>query len=235
MNRNVGTLALFISRQAEAEQHIDQPVDHRATQEAERRAADRANELGSKRHAAQARQSAFKPKIPHAMPPQSPQSPCSAQTPSTSSIFHLSVETENILTNTTPATRPVTKVRQAGASRQIRHIQRLGQPSAPLWTKPGSLRPATSAARIPPHIASSELTATRPETALRLCALITLKPNQPTHSIHEPIASHGIDDGGGLIGRPLVVAADAGAKWRTRRQAPPSHQRRERRSSRRSP
>ena len=55
---------------------------------------------------------------------------------------------------------------------------------------------------MPPHMAMSEFAATRPEMALRLWALMTLKPNQPMQSSHEPIASHGIEDGGGLIGRP---------------------------------
>ena len=56
---------------------------------------------------------------------------------------------------------------------------------------------------MPPHIAINEFIATRPETPLSVCALMTLKPNQPMHSSHDPIASQGIDDGGGLIERPL--------------------------------
>ena len=52
--------------------------------------------------------------------------------------------------------------------------------SGPLWTKPGSLRPTSVATIVPPAIAISELTATRPEILSSVCALITLKPNQPT-------------------------------------------------------
>ncbi len=87
--------------------------------------------------------------------------------------------------------------------------------NAPLCTKPGSLRPITVAARIPPHIAIKELTATRPEMPFRLCALITLNPNQPMQSSHDPIASHGIDDGGGLMGRPLSYRPMRAPSWRT--------------------
>ena len=42
------------------------------------------------------------------MPPHSPHSPCSAHTPSTSSIFHLLVEIWNICTKMAPATPPTT-------------------------------------------------------------------------------------------------------------------------------
>ena len=74
--------------------------------------------------------------------------------------------------------------------------------SAPLWMKPGSPSPAISAAMMPPHMAISEFMATSPVTVLSDWALITLKPNQPMHSSHEPSASHGIDDGG-MPARPL--------------------------------
>ena len=69
--------------------------------------------------------------------------------------------------------------------------------------KPGSPSPAISAAMMPPHMAISEFMATSPVTAFSDCALITLKPNQPMHSSHEPMASHGIDDGGMPMARPL--------------------------------
>ena len=45
-------------------------------------------------------------------------------------------------------------------------------------------------------MAISEFMATRPETLSRVCALITLKPNQPTIRIQAPSARKGIDDGG---------------------------------------
>ena len=63
---------------------------------------------------------------------------------------------------------------------------------APLWTKPGSFLLATSAARTPPTMAISELTATRPEIFSRLPALITLKPNQPIARAQEPRARKGM-------------------------------------------
>ena len=49
---------------------------------------------------------------------------------------------------------------------------------------------------MPPHMAISELMATRPLTVLSDCALITLKPNQPMHSSQEPMASQEIEEGG---------------------------------------
>ena len=54
----------------------------------------------------------------------------------------------------------------------------------------------TSAASVPPTMAISEFTATRPEILSSACALITLKPNQPTVSIHAPSAKNGMLEGG---------------------------------------
>ncbi|MCY1543064.1 hypothetical protein D9M68_788580 [compost metagenome] len=45
-------------------------------------------------------------------------------------------------------------------------------------------------------MAMSEFTATRPEMFSSRCALITLKPNQPTQRIHAPSARKGMLDGG---------------------------------------
>jgi hypothetical protein len=56
---------------------------------------------------------------------------------------------------------------------------------------------------MPPHMAISELMATSPLTDCTDCALITLKPNQPMHRSQEPIASHGIDEGGMPAARPF--------------------------------
>ncbi|MNT84324.1 hypothetical protein D3C72_2243210 [compost metagenome] len=56
--------------------------------------------------------------------------------------------------------------------------------------------PASSAASVPPTMAMSEFTATRPEMFSSRCALITLKPNQPTQRIHAPSARKGMLDGG---------------------------------------
>ena len=85
--------------------------------------------------------------------------------------------------------------------------------SGPLCTKPGSLRPANIAAIVPPAIAISEFTATRPEILSMSCADITLKPNQPTVSTHAPSARNGIDDGGcAAIAAARGIAAAARAE-----------------------
>ena len=77
--------------------------------------------------------------------------------------------------------------------------------SGPLYVKPGSLRPANQAASVPPTIAISELTATRPLILSMVCALITLKPNQPTASTQAPSARNGMLDGGCAAMRPSRV------------------------------
>src|SRR3990167_3767151 len=74
--------------------------------------------------------------------------------------------------------------------------------NGPLCRKPGSLRPTSKAATVPPTIAIRVLTATRPLTLPRVCALITLKPNQPMIRIHEPSARNGIFDGAKATKRP---------------------------------
>ena len=55
----------------------------------------------------------------------------------------------------------------------------------------------------------SEFTATSPEILSSVCALITLKPNQPTESTHAPSARKGIDDGGCALTRAGTVVAPA--------------------------
>jgi Amt family ammonium transporter len=68
--------------------------------------------------------------------------------------------------------------------------------SGPLCRKPGSFLPSQLAVSVPPTMAISELMATSPEMASKRCALMTLKPNQPTIKIHEPRARNGIEEGG---------------------------------------
>jgi hypothetical protein len=68
-----------------------------------------------------------------------------------------------------------------------------------LCTKPGSFRPAASAASVPPTIAIRELRATSPLIFSSVCADMTLKPNHPTARIHAPSARNGIDDGGWAV------------------------------------
>ncbi|MNG06947.1 hypothetical protein D3C84_902250 [compost metagenome] len=51
-------------------------------------------------------------------------------------------------------------------------------------------------------MAISEFTATNPLTPCKVCALITLKPNQPTMRIHEPRARKGMLDGANATRRP---------------------------------
>ena len=101
----------------------------------------------------------------------------------------------NMTTKTAPATAPVTSA-PSGCIRSDPAQIATSPASGPLCTKPGSLRPSTSAASVPPTIAISELTATRPEILSMVCALITLKPNQPTVRIHAPSARKGMFDGG---------------------------------------
>ena len=53
-------------------------------------------------------------------------------------------------------------------------------------------------------MAISEFTATRPEILSMVCALITLKPNQPTASTQAPSARNGMDDGGWALTLPSL-------------------------------
>ncbi len=74
--------------------------------------------------------------------------------------------------------------------------------SGPLCRNPGSLRPTSSAASVPPTMAINEFIATRPLTPCKVCALITLKPNQPMISIQEPKARNGMLEGANATNRP---------------------------------
>src|SRR5471030_1038042 len=56
-----------------------------------------------------------------------------------------------------------------------------------------------TATSVPPTIAISELTATRPEILSSVCALITLKPNQPIASTQAPSARNGMLDGEAVV------------------------------------
>ena len=74
---------------------------------------------------------------------------------------------------------------------------------------------------MPPTIAISELSATRPETAAIDWADITLKPNQPMQRSQVPRASQGIELGG--IGPAVgAVAAGAGAEAEDRGEGEPA-------------
>jgi hypothetical protein len=125
------------------------------------------------------------------MPPQAPHRPCSGQTPSTSSIFQRFCVSVNITTNRPPATPPVTSA-PIGCIRSEPAQTATSPASGPLCTKPGSFLPATSATSVPPTMAISEFMATRPEILSRVCALMTLKPNQPTVRIQAPSARKGM-------------------------------------------
>src|SRR3569623_11636 len=134
-------------------------------------------------------------KPPPVSPPPAPHNPCKGHTPSTSSIFHLFWVTMNIHTNNAPAIAPVARA-PSGCIRSEPARTATRPASGPLWMRPGSLRPSTRAGSVPPTIAISEFTATKPDTASINCADITLKPNQPTVRIHAPSARNGILDGG---------------------------------------
>ncbi len=148
--------------------------------------------------------SALAPKMPAAMPPQAPHRPCSGQTPSTSSIFQRFCVSVNIPTKIPAATAPTTSA-PIGCIKSDPAQTATSPASGPLWTKPGSFFPRISAARVPPTMAISELTATSPEILPSVCALITLNPNQPTVRIHAPSARNGIDDGGWAATAPSLV------------------------------
>jgi len=66
------------------------------------------------------------------------------------------------------------------------------------------LRPSSTAASVPPTIAISEFTATRPLSLSRVWALITLKPNQPTASTQAPRARKGMLEGGWALMAPSL-------------------------------
>src|SRR3990172_8117937 len=104
----------------------------------------------------------------------------------------------------TPAAAPTTSAPTGCITSDPAHTA-TNPASGPLFTKPGSLRPAKSAASVPPAIAMSELRATKPLTLSSVCADITLNPNQPTDSTQAPSARNGIDEGGcELITRPSL-------------------------------
>ena len=148
--------------------------------------------------------SALVPKIPHASPPQAPQSPCSGQTPSTSSTFQRSWVKLNIQTKIAPATAPVVRAPSGCITSDPAQIA-TSPASGPLCTKPGSLRPTISPAIVPPAIAMSEFIATSPEILSMVWALITLNPNQPTDSAHAPSARNGMFEGGNAITLPSLA------------------------------
>ncbi|MCY1402457.1 hypothetical protein D9M71_175990 [compost metagenome] len=145
--------------------------------------------------------SAVWPKIPQAMPPHTPHNPCSGQTPRTSSIFQRFCAAMKHQTNNIPAMAPVARA-PIGCIRSEPAQTATKPASGPLCRKPGSLRPTSKAATVPPTIAINELTATRPLTPCKVCALITLKPNQPTIRIHDPNARNGILEGAKATKRP---------------------------------
>ena len=78
----------------------------------------------------------------------------------------------------------------------IHLVQSRHQQVASWYIKPGSLRPTTSAASVPPTMAMRLLTATSPLILSIIWALMTLKPNHPTMRIHEPSARKGMLEGG---------------------------------------
>jgi hypothetical protein len=54
-------------------------------------------------------------------------------------------------------------------------------------------------------MAMRELMATKPLILSIVCALITLKPNQPTLKIQAPSAKNGMFDGGWALMRPSLA------------------------------
>ena len=98
-----------------------------------------------------------------------------------------------------------------------------GRPAGRCGRSPGRFGRSTRAASVPPTMAISELTATRPDILSMVCALITLKPNQPTVRIHAPSARNGMFDGGWARDRAvLAVAVAARAQQQHGRQREPA-------------
>jgi len=64
--------------------------------------------------------------------------------------------------------------------------------------------PISTATSVPPTMAISEFTATRPLILSMVWALITLKPNQPTARIQAPSARKGMLDGGWALIAPSL-------------------------------
>ena len=108
------------------------------------------------------------------------------------------------LTKISPAIAPITNAPIGCTTSEPAQIA-TRPAKGPLCKKPGSFFPAKLAAKVPPTMAISELIATSPEIASKRCALITLKPNQPTIKIHEPKAKKGIDEGGCALTRPSFL------------------------------
>ena len=135
------------------------------------------------------------PKIPAAMPPQVPHKPCKGHTPSTSSMRHLFWVKVNITTKMPPATAPTTSAPMGCIKSEPAHTA-TKPAKGPLCTKPGSFLPSSKATKVPPTMAIKELTATKPEILSSVCALMTLKPNQPTIKIQAPKARKGMLEGG---------------------------------------
>ncbi len=144
------------------------------------------------------------PKIPAATPPHRPHNPCRGQTPSTSSIFHLFCVMLKVTTNNAPATPPV--ISAPIGWNKSEPAQTATRPAkGPLYKNPGSFFPTNNAAKVPPTIAISELTATSPDTPDNSCADITLNPNHPTVRIHDPSAKKGMLDGGKATNEPSFL------------------------------
>src|SRR3569832_2445029 len=120
-----------------------------------------------------------RPKIPAATPPQAPHNPCKGHTPSTSSIFHLFCVSVNIQTKMAPAIAPVSKA-PIGCIRSDPAQTATKPANKPKKANPGSFLPSRTATSVPPTIAINELIATSPFIFSSVCALITIKPNQPT-------------------------------------------------------
>ena len=144
---------------------------------------------------------AVNPKIPQAKPPQAPQTPCRAHTPKTSSNCFCLEHHINRATNKPPATTPVASAPTGWKTSDP--AQTATKPArGPLWINPGSFLPMMSAAIVPPTMAIKEFTATKPLMPSTACALMTLKPNQPTVRIQAPSARKGMELGAKLITRP---------------------------------
>lgn len=102
VNRQVRTVILFLLAQAQPGDHLNRAIHQETAQERHHDTGRGAKQLADEADSAQTAQCCL-PKIPHATPPQTPHSPCSGQTPRTSSIFQRTCAAVKHQTNNAPA------------------------------------------------------------------------------------------------------------------------------------
>ena len=119
-----------------------------------------------------------------------------AATPSTSSIFQRFCVTVNITTNNRPAPRRPRPARPVGASRPSRRTPPPDRPAGRCAESRGRFAQPVGGERAAHH-GHQRVHRHQAGHAVQFCALITLKPNQPTIRIQAPRAKTGCWTAGG--------------------------------------